>query len=249
MLPPPRLTARERDCLPLLVSGKTRQEIADALDVSVETVKKHVRNLLTKYDAVNIRDVLPTLRLHWEYYYSEHASFDVFCTSAEYAVTIDRHNTEMRAEIVQDFMVVGSQVSSLRFSTTADKFPMRHIEIDGRVPTLLSERAGRMVFESPIYPPADPLTDFRRSSVVIYHMPDPNCDGHYAVLCTYPTQFLTLDVGFLQSNRPDHIDAAVYLHSQKVLNDQFDVIQTPQGMRLTSHNPGFQKSYVVSWKW
>jgi len=249
MLPPPRLTNRERDCLPLLVSGKTRHEIADALDVSVETVKKHVRNLLNKYDAVNIRDVLPILRLHWEYYYSDQASFNVFCKSAKYTVTIDRHNTEMRAEVIQDFTVVGSSVSSLRFSTFVDNFPIRHIEIDGQVPIELSNRAGRIVFESPITPPAKQFSDFCRSNVVTYDMPNPDCDGYYAGLCTYPTQFLSLDVAFKHSSRPNQMEAAVYLHCQKVLDEQIDVIHTPRGLRLTSHDPGFQKSYVINWKW
>ena len=42
------LTEREREVLRVLVAGKTNQEIAAALQISVKTVEKHVANLFTK---------------------------------------------------------------------------------------------------------------------------------------------------------------------------------------------------------
>jgi len=94
MISPPLLTPRERDCLPLLVSGKTRHEMARELDVSVETIKKHVRSMLKKYDAANIRDALPAMRLHQEYYFDTTANFEVFCNLAKFSAVID---TEKRS--------------------------------------------------------------------------------------------------------------------------------------------------------
>jgi NarL family two-component system response regulator LiaR len=43
-----RLTQRERDVLQLMASGKSNQEIADALFVSLGTVKVHVTHILAK---------------------------------------------------------------------------------------------------------------------------------------------------------------------------------------------------------
>jgi two-component system, NarL family, response regulator LiaR len=43
-----RLTRREREILDLLVKRKTNHEIADALVISVKTVKTHVSNILAK---------------------------------------------------------------------------------------------------------------------------------------------------------------------------------------------------------
>jgi DNA-binding NarL/FixJ family response regulator len=48
---PERLSAREREVLSRLVRGERNSEIAQALMVSVDTVKSHVRNLLLKLQA------------------------------------------------------------------------------------------------------------------------------------------------------------------------------------------------------
>ena len=53
---PPRLTKREIEILPLLLSGSTRDEIAFSLSVSTETVKLHTRNILSKFGATTVRD-------------------------------------------------------------------------------------------------------------------------------------------------------------------------------------------------
>ncbi|MBN1665560.1 MAG: response regulator transcription factor [Anaerolineales bacterium] len=47
------LTARERSILTRLAHGMTTQEIASDLDISTNTVKTHVRNLLSKLGAAN----------------------------------------------------------------------------------------------------------------------------------------------------------------------------------------------------
>ena len=43
-----RLTARERDILPLLVAGQTNRQIADSLYLGLRTVEGHISRLLTK---------------------------------------------------------------------------------------------------------------------------------------------------------------------------------------------------------
>ncbi|MGX4668872.1 response regulator [Cerasibacillus sp. JNUCC 74] len=45
-----RLTGREKEVLLLLAQGKTNQEIADQLFISLKTVKVHVSNLLAKLE-------------------------------------------------------------------------------------------------------------------------------------------------------------------------------------------------------
>ena len=52
-LPELPLTAREQDVFQLLASGASNREIADALTISENTVKTHVRNILDKLELDN----------------------------------------------------------------------------------------------------------------------------------------------------------------------------------------------------
>lgn len=52
-LPQAALTGREEGVLRLMATGLSNPEIADSLTVSLETVKTHVGNVLTKLGAQN----------------------------------------------------------------------------------------------------------------------------------------------------------------------------------------------------
>lgn len=47
----PVITQREREVLNIMASGASNQEIADTLSISLQTVKSHVSNILTKLQA------------------------------------------------------------------------------------------------------------------------------------------------------------------------------------------------------
>lgn len=249
MVPPPRLTARERDCLPLLVSGKTRHEMASELDVSVETIIKHVRNLLNKYDAVNIRDALPAMRLHQEYYFNTPAIFDVFCNLAKFSVVIDVDKTEINAKICHHFTAISPVVSRLQFSCVTDDFCVTDVENDGLHPKPLLNRAGRAIFETPVVPAATQGTQFTRNVRDTRKMPAPYSGGHYAALCMYPCERLEMDFVFRATRPPNHIDATVYLHSQQIQDNRIDVTQSSHRLYMIANDPGYPKSYVVNWSW
>ena len=50
---PALLSPRELDVLRLMAEGRTNQEIADALVVSLNTVKTHVKNIHSRLEATN----------------------------------------------------------------------------------------------------------------------------------------------------------------------------------------------------
>jgi DNA-binding NarL/FixJ family response regulator len=50
---PDSLTARELDVLRLIAEGRSNQEIADALVISIHTVTNHVKSILSKTGAAN----------------------------------------------------------------------------------------------------------------------------------------------------------------------------------------------------
>jgi NarL family two-component system response regulator LiaR len=47
------LTKREEEILELLTAGKLNKEIADKLHISIDTVKKHLKNIYKKLDVRN----------------------------------------------------------------------------------------------------------------------------------------------------------------------------------------------------
>ncbi len=53
IIPDEELSSRELDTLKLIAENLTNQEIAEALYVSINTVKTHVRNILLKLEAKN----------------------------------------------------------------------------------------------------------------------------------------------------------------------------------------------------
>lgn len=52
----PILTERERQILPFVVSGATRDEIAHHFGISEETIKTHLKNIFKKFNVANLRD-------------------------------------------------------------------------------------------------------------------------------------------------------------------------------------------------
>lgn len=55
------LTAREQEVLKLILSGKSNREIANALFISENTVKTHLRNIFFKYDVNSRAGLISTL--------------------------------------------------------------------------------------------------------------------------------------------------------------------------------------------
>jgi DNA-binding NarL/FixJ family response regulator len=53
LTPPTELTDHERDVLRYLAQGRSNQEIADALDIGLDTVRSHVRAILNKLHLTN----------------------------------------------------------------------------------------------------------------------------------------------------------------------------------------------------
>ena len=54
------LTERENDVLELIILGYTNNEIADALTITIHTVKAHISSILTKFGAKS-RTQLPLM--------------------------------------------------------------------------------------------------------------------------------------------------------------------------------------------
>ncbi|MEY0604516.1 response regulator transcription factor [Providencia huaxiensis] len=56
------LSSRELQVLQLSGHGKTYKEIAQTLSISENTIKFHVKNILTKLNSSNMRQAITTLK-------------------------------------------------------------------------------------------------------------------------------------------------------------------------------------------
>ena len=61
------LTAREKEVLQHILSGKANREIAGALFISESTVKTHARNIFSKYDVGSRAELISTLLKNQSY--------------------------------------------------------------------------------------------------------------------------------------------------------------------------------------
>ena len=61
-VPPARLTLRERQVLDCLASGAGRSEAAARLNISVNTVRTHIQNIMTKLDAHSTLEAIAMVR-------------------------------------------------------------------------------------------------------------------------------------------------------------------------------------------
>lgn len=94
MLVPPPLTPREKQVVTYLVAGATRNEIADALGVSPETIKVYTKTLLQKFGAVNVRDAFKDMDDYCHFYNYEKPLSKLFLLHNEVHLTLDANRQD-----------------------------------------------------------------------------------------------------------------------------------------------------------
>ena len=57
-----KLTAREKEIVEMIVSGKKNQQIADALFVEVSTIKTHINNIYSKLAIKNRKELISLMK-------------------------------------------------------------------------------------------------------------------------------------------------------------------------------------------
>ena len=110
---PPILTARQRDLLPYLISGCTRAEISTALNISEETVRKHVRNVLELFEAVNIRDAMIDMVQYHSMYGTDGPHYHYYVDRNDMLLTHLEDGEKSILELDQDFYVVAGELTEL----------------------------------------------------------------------------------------------------------------------------------------
>lgn len=156
MRPPPKLTPREREILPYLVSGATRKEIAATLSVSPETIKIHVKNLLDKFGAVTVRDAFTDLNNYQRFYGLGGLDFNIFNVDIEVTLELMPNRRDARVHRRQLIQAVNRPVTSFvrRFYAGDGEVQLSYqsnrIHCDQR-----PDESGAKFFEMSINPPIE----------------------------------------------------------------------------------------------
>ena len=108
---PPKLTPREREILPFLLSGATRKEIAVTLAVSPETIKIHVKNPLDKFGAITVRDAFEDLNNYQRFYGNGGLDFGIFNLNIEVNFELLSNRRDARVHRKQLFQAINKPVS------------------------------------------------------------------------------------------------------------------------------------------
>ena len=106
---PPILTRRERQVLSATLDGLTREEIAQLLSVSPETIKAITRKLLAKFEAVSLRDGLKNMIAYEEMFGLTGVGHKRFATSNNFHIRIDpnRKDATVTMDIEYKILVDG----------------------------------------------------------------------------------------------------------------------------------------------
>ena len=117
---PPRLTPKEREILPSLIAGCTRDEIASDLGIGLDAVRFHVRNILKKFDAVSVKDGTVRFQVYEALYGENGPCHKVFVDELTIKITV---NNDLKTAIYEKFSemyVVHPQLEELRECVICD---------------------------------------------------------------------------------------------------------------------------------
>lgn len=114
---PPKLTPRERSLVPFLVQGASRREIAEEFSLSEETVKLHIRSLLRKFDARNLRECFLDLQSFEEFYSTNVNQGHEYHHRTTSTLTIDADGIDAENVITSDIEAVFGDVKTSSMSS------------------------------------------------------------------------------------------------------------------------------------
>lgn len=152
LVEPLNLTKKELEVAQMLVNGHTRPEIAHALGISGETVKKHTNNIVRKCGASNQREAASILYMH-EFVFGESGlDSDFFVLSRDTRIVID--NDKRTSYLIADSVQVCCKdiVSEKDGSVHCDG-DVEFVEIDGNRVQPYRKEQGRVWYTTQIDPP------------------------------------------------------------------------------------------------
>lgn len=247
---PPDLTMRERQILPLLVSGTSRLDIAETLDVSPETIKKHTSSILNKFEAVSLRDGYEEMRDYVEYYCGDLPQFDLFCIEFDAHLTLDQTRNELYYKMTHRFKSVTKPIAYTRVSSLEDLFTIKSVRINNKPKEPVLYEMGKRIYECRYDPPVAKGKVFERETEMVFDLNDHGLtDSYYTVWPVYPTATMTLSLDFVGPNTPNRVWSEIQMNSVPIEDPTTTLSQNDQRWTLHMRTPELGRHYLIRWQW
>ena len=249
MLEIPTLTARELNIAPLLVANATRSEITRHLGISEETVKHHIRNILRKFEATNVRDSLEALSEHLYVFGKDGLGVNYFCHRFERHLYLQENRLDAFGEENITFEAIYSPMTEFVSEHYVINGSKENMRFNGE-PFDKHERIGVNIASVKKLPkpiqPGEQLT-FQTTTDYIGVFPD-NIEW-LSVFVPHPIGTIDYWVHFNEGDLPKEVWEHHYNVASSRHFDVFPIELENNVAHIRVHNPDMKKVYGIRWKW
>lgn len=245
-LEPLNLTAREREVAGLMVKGLTRPEIASALGISSETVKKHIANIVVKCGVSNQREAVSVIVMN-DYVYGAagiDADFLMLRRHVRIVIENDRRTSYMIAESEQ--VCCKDEVAEKEGSVFGEG-EIEEVRINGQLVQPIRLERARQYFLSKFDPPVRRGQRIERNVTSRLRGSFKFPDDYFFIEQPLPCRELKIGVSFGSNFRIGSVEFAAKLgtHSFQPDDDQRDV--TEREIEWTIPFPKVLSDYTIRW--
>ena len=245
---PPKLTPREREILPFLLSGATRKEIAVTLSVSPETINIHVKNLLDKFGSITVRDAFTDLNNYQKFFGVGGLGFNQFNAHVDVVFELLRGRRDGLVARKTQIQAVNSPVDTITRRFLADEGQVRLSYPSQRVNRAqLPNENGGQVFQILLSPVIDVGETFELEEHIEFIGCFNPIHDHYLIRFDVPFSCRTMTYRFPKDDYPNDISYQMRLGMNQVKMQGVKETRNADGITLefSEYEPG--ASVRVSW--
>lgn len=241
---PPFLTKRELDVLAQLVDGKSREGAAIALDISPQTIKRQVSNILKKFGAPRLTSCMQELIEYNEYYGKEGKGQGVFINAITSECEICDNFTRYKFRGTYEIIGMRSHIKSVMraFRCEGDKVTLL---LDGKAVSENCKSNGDYQMQIQL-PDKFSQGDIHQSTLEFEYE---NCalDQKLDTLIPYPTGTLNVRLHFDETSIPSNVCAVHETRLSPTIPIMAGFRYRDRAATLKVTNPITHKLYCIRW--
>lgn len=245
-LKPIYLTKREREVADLILRGLTRIDIAAILNVSDNTAKKHITNIVNKCDSANQKEAVATLLKNDCIYGENELNAKFFAERRHVKIKIlnDKINSIMTADSTQ---ICCKDGVSLKDGDVYCDGSIESVEINGKAIQPLREEKGRFWYQDVFDPPinkGDRINRFLTANLIdSFNFPS----DYFFIEQLIPCELLVIevDLGDRFLLKEVEYEAKVGTNTYKPKSELRK--ESSRGIEWTINHPLVFSSYTIRW--